>query len=377
MDRLAAATAADRYDTADPVIFAQRISDDLLAATHDTHLYLRYEPQWFASASLPNTANEDGVEVQLEADIARHTNHGLVEMKILPGNIRYLRIEGFPWIEGESQQAYDGAMRFLAGGRAIIIDLRGNSGGWVQASQYLISHFLAPNTLIATFYSANAEPEYYQAVDELPTGRIAGPPLYVLTDGRSRSAAEMVAYTVQQYGLGELVGARTEGAANVSDDFVVSPGFRLSVSTGRTVHPISNTDWEGAGVEPTVTTDPSRALEVAQLRAIDRLLPQTAIGVPRHQLEWARPALEAELNPVTLSEQRLRRYTGVYGDASVRFADHSLWLHRPDRAPDRLRAMTEDGLFQSIENATLRVRITADTLDVLRLDPAYSVQYRR
>ena len=377
IERLSAAAAAGRYDTTDPVVFAERVTEDLMAVTRDSHLYLRHDPAWFASASLPPVPGEDARQVALEAEIARYTNHGLTEMRILPGNIRYLKVEGFSWVEGETGPAYDGAMRFLKGGRAIIIDLRGNGGGWIQASKYLISHFLPADTLIATFLSPNAEPLQYRAADDLPAGRIQGPPVYILIDGHSRSAAEMVAYTFQQYGLGELIGARTEGAANISDDFAIAPGFRLSVSTGRTVQPVSGTDWEGVGVAPTVEADPAKALEIARMRAIDRLLPDTADGVPRQQLAWSRPALEATLNPVVLDDRALRAFARTYGEVSIRFRDHALWLHRPDRPPNRLSAMTRDGLFQAVDNETLRVRITPDALEVLRPDPAWSVQYPR
>ena len=57
--------------------------------------------------------------------------------------------------------------------------------------------------------------------------------------------------------------------------------------------------------------------------------------------------------------------------------DGALWLHRPDRPPGRLKAMTGDGLFQAVDNDTLRVRITPRVLDLLRPDPAWSVQYRK
>lgn len=377
LGRLAAAASDGRYDTADPVVFAERVTGDLTAATHDTHLYLQYDPDWFASANQPAAPGEDASQIAIEAEIARHTNHGLTEMRILPGNIRYLRIEGFSWIESETPAAYDAAMHFLKGGRAVILDLRSNGGGWIQASKYLLSHFLPADTLIATFHSPDGEPEQYRAADALPSGRIQGPPIYVLIDGRSRSAAEMVAYTVQQYRLGELIGARSQGAANISDDFAVAPGFRLSVSTGRTVQPLSGTDWEGVGVAPTVEIDPAQALEIAQLRAIDRLLPQTPDGVPRYQLQWSRPALETALHPATLDEPALGAFVGDYGEVAIRLQDHALWLHRPGREPERLAPMADEGLFQAVDNDTLRVLIAPDVLHLLRLDPAWSTEHRR
>ncbi|MBJ7440878.1 MAG: S41 family peptidase [Sphingopyxis sp.] len=377
VQRLSTAEKSGRYDTADASVFADRVTEDLQADTRDSHLYLHYDPQWFASAQNAPPDDADERQIEIERDIARHTNHGLVEMRILPGNIRYLKIEGFGWVADETGPAYDAAMHFVKDGRAIILDLRGNRGGWIQASKYLISHFLPPNTLIATFYSADGESEQYRAVDYLPSGRMGDRPAYLLIDGHSRSAAEMVAYTFQQYKLGELIGAKTEGAANVSDDFPVAPGFRLSISTGRTVQPISHGDWEGVGIAPTVPTDPARALEVAQLRAIDRLLPATPEGVPRFQLEWARPAIEAALHPAILSETQLRQFAGEFGDVQTRISDHALWLHRPGRPASRLAPMTRDGLFQSLDNATLRVKISRDHLDLLRLDPAYSTRHAK
>lgn len=376
LDRLAASAAKERYRTSDPALFAERVTEDLQASNHDTHLYLRYEPDWYASAVAPAGRGDDEHQARLEDQIARETNHGLVEMRMLPGNIRYLKIEGFDWVPGETGAAYDAAMRFLHGGRAVILDLRGNGGGWVEASKYLLSHFLDANTLIATFYRPEGEPEQYRTVDYVPAGRVQGRPVYVLIDGHSRSAAEMVAYTFQQYRLGELVGARTEGAANVSDDFPVAPGFRLSVSTGRTVQPISKTDWEGVGVAPTVEVDPAQALEVAELRAIDRLLPG-AEGIARNQLQWEKPAVEAALHPIVLNETELAGFADTFGEASTRVRDHALWLVRPGRPELRLKAMTREGLFQAVDEDTLRVRIKPDALEVLRIDPAYSRTYQR
>ena len=86
IDRLAAAAAQGRYDTPDPAVFAERVTEDLTAATRDTHLYLQHDPAWFASASLPAQPGEDAQQIALEAEIARHTNHGLTEMRILPVN---------------------------------------------------------------------------------------------------------------------------------------------------------------------------------------------------------------------------------------------------------------------------------------------------
>lgn len=365
-----------RYATSDPVEFAARITEDFQAATHDLHLYLRYEPDWYAASQLPTKPEEAAQENTFEREIARNTNHGLVETRVLPGNIRYLKIDGFDWIEDETPLAYDRAMGFLKDGSAIIIDLRGNSGGWVQASRYLTSHFLDGDVLFGTFRYANGVEEQQRSRDNVPAGRLKGKPLFVLIDRHSRSAAEQVAASVAEFKLGELVGETTAGAANTSDDTPIAPGFRLSVSVSEEILPISGTSWEGVGVKPTLAVAPAKALEFAQLRAIDQLLPKTE-GLTRSELLWARPAVEAALAPPDLSEAELKPFARNYGPASIRMVGKDLWLYRPDRDPYRLAPMDRNGLFRATDVPSLRVRILPDRLEVLREDAAMNQTFPR
>lgn len=65
-------------------------------------------------------------------------------------------------------------------------------------------------------------------------------------------------------------------------------------------------------MSPTIEVERFRALETAQLRAIERLLPDTPAGVPRQQLEWARPALQAALKPVAVDNRTLASYARVH-----------------------------------------------------------------
>jgi C-terminal processing protease CtpA/Prc len=183
-------------------------------------------------------------------------------MRILPGNMRYLKVAGFRWVDDESGAAYDAVARFLRDGDAIIIDLRGNGGGSHGAVRYLISHFLAPNTLELTFLKAG-EQSQSRALDYLPAGRLTGRPLYVLIDGRTGSAAEAFAYDVQQFTRGKLIGEKTAGAANNNGFTPIAPGFMLSVSFGRPVHAVSQSNWEAVGVSPDVAVAPDQALETA------------------------------------------------------------------------------------------------------------------
>ncbi len=258
-----AAQAAGRYDLADPRAFARALTEDLRRSGNDGHLYISHDPEQFAAAG---RAPPRGPNPELEALWTaryRASNSGLTEQRILPGNVRYLKVSSFGWINDETGLAWDGAMRFLNGGEAVIIDLRGNGGGAHDAVRYAISHFMEPDQPLITFLEAGEPPNASRTLSHLPAGRMIGKPLYVLTDGRVGSAAEEFAYSVQQFRLGTLVGQTTAGGANNNRLIPVAPGFMLSVSYGRPEHPVSGTNWEGVGVAPDVEVSGDQALDRA------------------------------------------------------------------------------------------------------------------
>lgn len=365
--RLDAARGEGRYDVNDPLVFAERITEDLRAVSHDGHSWLSFDPAAYAASSAPAGSENDAEAFWRSRAIRNH--HGLTEMRILGGNVRYLKVSGFEWAGDATGAAYDAAMGFLKDGDAVIIDLRGNGGGSHPAVRYLVSHFMRGNVLEMTFLEGSKLPEQSRTLEYLPAGRLQGAPLYVLIDGGTASAAEAFAYDVQQFKLGELVGSRTAGAANNNNLLPVTPGFILSVSYGRPVHAVSNTNWEGVGVEPTVVAESLQALDVAESLALTRL--EQAAGATPEKLAdyaWAKIGVEARLHPVTFAPARLKSLAGRYGRADVSFRDGALWLTRPDRPTARLSPLTADGLFALAGRDAVRVRLTGRAMEMFWVD---------
>ena len=371
LERLNQAQQAGRYDVDDPNLFAERVTRDLKDVAHDEHLALRVDPAAYAAALAP-PKSDAGEEAFLRRRAIR-SHHGLAETHIFLGNIRYLRITQFEWIQDETGALYDEAMRFLKDGDALIIDLRGNGGGESAASHYLLSHFFDPGTLDYTFFAGSNPPEQSLALDYMPAGRLKGKPLYVLIDGGTGSAAEAVAYDIQQFKLGELVGAKTAGAANNNKLLPIAPNFILSISYGRPVHVVSHTNWEGSGVKPDIETSSVQALDFAQALALKRLA-ATPGAAPETVTEynWARVAVEARIHPVGFAPNRLQDLAGHYGKANVdygelnvSFNDGALWLERPNRPPARLSPLTPDGVFAIEGSEYLRARLTGKTVELL------------
>ncbi len=364
VDRLKKSEKAGRYDLANPAAFAEALSKDLTEASGDKHMYLDFNPAQYAAQA------GDGAEAQASAEAfwraeALHKNHGLAEMKILPGNVRYLKITGFYWVNDVTGQAYDDAMRFLKGGDAVIIDVRGNGGGSGQAVNYLTSHFTKSDDLLLTFTRAQETPLQSRAQGFLPAGRLIGKPLYVLTDGGCFSACEEFVYHVQQFKLGELIGGGTGGGANNNDLIPIAPSFMVSISAGRPIHPVSGTNWEGVGIKPDTPSAPGQTLDVAMQHALTKLAAAPdAAPADREVAAWALAEIDARLNPPAVSPDHLRSLAGRYGEAEVTFRDGQLWYTRANRPERRLLPLDGKDTFTAEGATMLRVHIQGDTLEV-------------
>ncbi|MFB0612441.1 S41 family peptidase [Aurantiacibacter poecillastricola] len=334
-EALAEGLASGRYDVDDPALLATLIDADLRRAGQDKHLYISYDP---AGNVAMRAGADGGFDMAAYEAQARAANHGIAELRILPGNVRYLDYRGFDWVGEESGAAIDAAMAFLAGGDAVIIDLRRNGGGSPEAVQRMVSYFLAPETPLVTFYmEGEAEPDAPAALTELAGPRMIGKPLYVLTSGGTGSAAEEFAGHVGGYEIGELVGGTTAGAGFRNDIVPVGDRFALSVSVGRAVLASTDRDWEGVGIEPTIPAPVSDARDIAHREALLRLAAQ-ASGEDREAME------DLSDNIAALTEDRspalaLSAYAGTYGDRAIAEEDGALVYRREGRLAEPLVAL--------------------------------------
>lgn len=373
VSKLQAAQVSGRYALTNPRELALRLTDDLQDAARDGHLDLSWDPDGYKGLQAARQAVPPDQQEQdaFWAEEARRTNHGLEEMRILDGNVRYLRISGFHWQADRTGGAHDAAMRFLKDGDAVIIDLRGNGGGSSSAVRYAISHFMPaePERLLMTFRDEMGKPDQSRVLSYLPAGRVTGRPLYVLVDQGAASAAEEFAYHVQQFKLGTLVGQATAGAANNNELFPVAPGFVASISVFSPRHAVSDGNWEGTGVKPDLAAAPMTALEVAHVDVLEKLV-AAAKDQDRARYAWALEGARAKLKPLTLSPAALARYAGRYGDHLIRVEDGALVYQRPKRAEARLEPMGAH-VFAVSNNDGIRLRFSLEGSRASAVDTLY------
>jgi C-terminal processing protease CtpA/Prc len=242
---------------------AKAMDDDLRDLFHDAHLGVRVARPDRAPppAGEPSAAELAAMERQLANE-----HFGVVRAEILPGNIGYLRIDGFaPADFAGTQRAYVDAMGFVGDTKGLILDLRDNHGGDGQTAALLMSYLLDGKRLLLKEYWRATNKTTEDWTRDSVAGRRYGEkrPVWVLTSGETFSAGEELAYDVQTLKRGTIVGASTGGGANHNVIIMVGKRFMASIPIGTTQSPVTGTNWEGVGVKPDLSVAGDKALDVA------------------------------------------------------------------------------------------------------------------
>ena len=350
---LSRSLSAGRYDVSSPQDLVTRVNADLAAASNDGHLNINYNP-----AQAARLKNNEGDEIRSgpawERD-AQMRNHGIITMRMIPGNIRYVAYDNFVWTGAKSAAAIDTMMAFLKEGDAVIIDLGANGGGSPLAVQYLISHFMEPGRPLVEFHmGGKSQPDRRSSLASVPN-RMVGKPLYVLASRHSASAAEEFIGHVAGFKLGDVVGETTAGAAFRNDLYDGGHGFVLSVSVGRPVLAATGGDWEGKGIAPTVAVAADLAQDAALALALRRIA-VTASGDDKKNYELRAEAHWARAKPVVPAHP-LTAYVGKYGVRSVRIDGNRLLYEREGGIRTALLPLGENR-FALDESPTTRVEFT-------------------
>jgi retinol-binding protein 3 len=254
--------AYDSYTSA--AGFAVRLHDELREIAHDKHMSVAY-----AVTALPPAPAQQGgppspqvtANQQAQADA---NNCGFVKVEVLPGNIGYLKFNGFanPNLCAPTASA---AMNFLAGTKALIVDLRENGGGSPAMVSYISSYLFSQKTHLNDLWDRKSgQTTEFWTRDDVPGRKFGGEkPVYVLTATRTFSGAEEFSYNLKSLKRAVIVGETTGGGAHPVGPHRIDDHFQIAVPYARAINPITKTNWEGVGVEPDVKVPASEALTTA------------------------------------------------------------------------------------------------------------------
>ncbi|WP_300530737.1 S41 family peptidase [Maricaulis sp.] len=355
--RTAYASGAYREDSAEA--FASAIGQAL--GEEDNHFSVRFVGAERVAQAMARQAERDANPPSEEemrerwAPLARQ-NFGFAEVAILPGNIGYIKLNQFAPIAPALDTA-SAALSFIANTDGVIFDMRQNVGGDPSMVQFLTSHFLPQggDVLINTFVSRDYEyPNQMWSLPSHPVGHRPHVPMAVLTSGRTGSAGEAFPYHLQAMERATIIGETTYGAGNPGGTFLVEEGFAVFISTGSARNPVTGTNWEGTGVTPDIAVEADDALIEAQLHLYNEISESSEDPEVTRSLNWATEALQAQRNPVELSNRQLRRYVGDWGVRDTFMEDGRLHYVREGASPIALIALGNDRfMFEDDENYRL------------------------
>ncbi len=179
-----------------------------------------------------------------------------VEWEVTDDNIGIMRISRFGETDTVSL-ARQAAQEFKDKGvKGVVLDLRGNGGGYVQASVDVASLWLDGDTVVS-------ERREGEVIEELKAARnpvLKGVPTTVLIDGGSASASEILAGALKDNGAAKLIGTKTYGKGSVQRIIDLAGGAQLKVTIAKWFTPNGqNIDQEGIAPDIEVKYDQKTA----------------------------------------------------------------------------------------------------------------------
>ena len=130
----------------------------------------------------------------------------------------------------------------------IVLDLRNNPGGYLDASVLVASDFLEKG-IVVTQESSNSRKENYEV--DVRRRNLLKDKLVVLINGGSASAAEILAGSLRDHGRAKLVGGKSFGKGTVQEPVGFDDGSGLHVTIAKWLLP-SGTNIHHDGVKPDV-----------------------------------------------------------------------------------------------------------------------------
>ncbi|HXK37599.1 MAG TPA: S41 family peptidase [Candidatus Paceibacterota bacterium] len=142
-----------------------------------------------------------------------------------------------------------------SGTEKLIIDVRGNPGGYLEVAVDMASWFLPSGKTVVEERGRGAESQVYRSAgyDPFPSNfKIA-----MLIDGGSASAAEILAGALQQNGVATLIGTKSFGKGSVQELIPISPETSLKLTIARWIMPNGKTLSDG-GIDPDIAVEISK-----------------------------------------------------------------------------------------------------------------------
>ena len=209
---------------------------------------------WTADDAVNHIRGKAGTDVRI--DVTRNgqalsvtmtraeINVPSVATHIFDNRVLYVRIFDFG---SRTATEFDQALKNNLKGSVnmVLLDLRDNPGGYVDAANSVISEFVSSGT--TTILEQRGGKEDVRRVTG--SGDAFTNPLVVLVNENSASASEITAGALKDHGRGKLVGVKTFGKGSVQEDFHLADGSDLHLTVAYWLTP-NRHSIDKAGITP-------------------------------------------------------------------------------------------------------------------------------
>jgi carboxyl-terminal processing protease len=184
---------------------------------------------WTADDAVNRIRGKAGTQVRVQVnrngqtltfDLTRQEiNVPSVATHVFNNRVLYIRVYDFG---SRTATEFDQALKANLKGSVnrVVLDLRDNPGGYVDAANDVISEFVSSGT--STILVPRGGKDEVRSVSG--NGRAFTNPLVVLVNENSASASEIAAGAIKDHGRGKLVGVKTFGKGSVQEDFPLRNG---------------------------------------------------------------------------------------------------------------------------------------------------------
>nr|WP_199156040.1 S41 family peptidase [Pedobacter sp. ASV2] len=256
------------FDNLTDAEFAKSLSSYLTKNGNDLHFNVLYRP----GKEEEKAVNEKELLQKYDA-INKQWNYGFDKVMRLDGNIGYIEYTGFPEGNKSAQQILDATMNFVSNTNALIIDLRNNRGGDGKMVRLFLSYFFNERIKLSEIYTRyNNKTEEKYTFKKVNGKKYLDKPVYLIVNNNTISAAEALAYNLQQNKIAKVIGDKTYGAANPVKVFFIGKKYQLFIPISVEKNAVTKTNWEHTGINVDEKVNSEKALIKAQIIALENLL---------------------------------------------------------------------------------------------------------
>jgi carboxyl-terminal processing protease len=203
----------------------------------------------------------------------------VVDKVLAGGAVGYIRVTGFS--DNSAAQFHAAVKSDVAAGRKeLILDLRGNPGGYVTAARSIASEFLSSGPLFWEETADGTQTETDASTDPATTGAATDPAIHlvVLIDGGSASASEIVAGALHDRRRATIVGQTSFGKGTVQQWIELPKTGALKLTIAKWLTP-NKTSIHHVGIVPDVVVTPPTDVAAGQDPTLDKAVEVLQSGV--------------------------------------------------------------------------------------------------